>query len=90
MATGIFSLFTNKKVKKDVAMTGEITITGRILPIGGLKEKLLAARRMNIKTVIIPKKNENDLIKLPKGLKNDIKIIPVERFDEVINIAIEE
>lgn len=90
MATGIFSLFTNKKVKKDVAMTGEITITGRILPIGGLKEKLLAARRMNIRTVIIPKKNENDLIKLPKGLKNDIKIIPVERFDEVINIAIEE
>ncbi|MCA1927413.1 MAG: endopeptidase La [Calditerrivibrio sp.] len=90
MATGIFSLFTGKKVKKDVAMTGEITITGKVLPIGGLKEKLLAAKRMGIKTVIIPKKNENDLVKLPKGLKSYFNIVAVEKFDEVIKVAIED
>lgn len=90
MATAIFSLFSGKKVKKDVAMTGEITITGKVLPIGGLKEKLLAAKRMGIKTVIIPKKNENDLIKLSKDLKKGINVIPVERFEEVLMIAIVE
>jgi len=90
MATAIFSLFSGKKVKKDVAMTGEITITGKVLPIGGLKEKLLAAKRMGIKTVIIPKKNENDLIKLSKDLKKGINVIPVERFEEVLKIAIVE
>lgn len=89
MATAIFSLFSGKKVRKDVAMTGEITITGKVLPIGGLKEKLLAAKRMGIKTVIIPKKNENDLIKLSKELKKGIQVIPVERFEEVLKIAIE-
>ncbi|MCX8084129.1 MAG: endopeptidase La [Calditerrivibrio sp.] len=90
MATAIFSLFSGKKVKKDVAMTGEITITGKVLPIGGLKEKLLAAKRIGIKTVIIPKKNENDLIKLPKEMKKGIKVLPVERFEEVLRIAIED
>ncbi|MEF3254937.1 MAG: endopeptidase La [Deferribacterales bacterium] len=90
MATAIFSVFSGKKVKKDVAMTGEITITGKVLPIGGLKEKLLAAKRLNIKTVVIPKKNENDLIKLPKGLKNYFNIVPVEKFEEVLKVAIED
>ncbi len=90
MATAIFSLFSGKKVRKDVAMTGEITITGKVLPIGGLKEKLLAAKRMGIKTVVIPKKNENDMIKLPKELKKGIHVIPVERFEEVLKIAIED
>lgn len=90
MATAIFSLFSGKKVKKDVAMTGEITITGKVLPIGGLKEKLLAAKRLGIKTVVIPKKNENDLIKLSKDLKKGINVIPVERFEEVLRIAIED
>ncbi|ADR19540.1 ATP-dependent proteinase [Calditerrivibrio nitroreducens DSM 19672] len=90
MATAIFSLFSGKKVKKDVAMTGEITITGKVLPIGGLKEKLLAAKRLGIKTVVIPKKNENDLIKLSKDLKKGIHVIPVERFEEVLRIAIED
>ncbi|MGC8925724.1 MAG: endopeptidase La [Calditerrivibrio sp.] len=90
MATAIFSLFSGKKVRKDVAMTGEITITGKVLPIGGLKEKLLAAKRLGIKTVVIPKKNENDLIKLSKDLKKGINVIPVERFEEVLRIAIED
>lgn len=71
-------------------MTGEITITGKVLPIGGLKEKLLAAKRLGIKTVVIPKKNENDLIKLSKDLKKGIHVIPVERFEEVLRIAIED
>ncbi|PMP69389.1 MAG: endopeptidase La, partial [Calditerrivibrio nitroreducens] len=90
MATAIFSLFSGKKVRKDVAMTGEITITGKVLPIGGLKEKLLAAKRLGIKTVVIPKKNENDLIKLSKDLKKGINVIPVERFEEVLRISIED
>jgi len=88
MAVAILSIFSGKKVNKEVAMTGEITIRGKVLPIGGLKEKLLAAKRMNVKTVIIPKKNENDLIKLPKYIKNSLQIYTVENFDEVAEIAL--
>ncbi|MBQ3033709.1 MAG: endopeptidase La, partial [Deferribacterales bacterium] len=88
MATAILSVITGKPVRKDVAMTGEITITGKVLPIGGLKEKLLAAKRIGVKTVIIPKKNESDLIKLPKYVKSALKIIPVEHYEEVANIAV--
>lgn len=89
IATAILSAVTEKPVRKDVAMTGEITITGKVLPIGGLKEKLIAAKRMGAKTVVIPKKNENDLIKLPKYIKSALTIIPVESFDEVASIAID-
>lgn len=89
IATAILSVVTEKPVRKDVAMTGEITITGKVLPIGGLKEKLLAAKRMGVKTVIIPKKNENDLVKLPKYIKSALKIVPVETFDKVAEIAID-
>lgn len=89
IATAILSAVVNKPVKKDVAMTGEITITGKVLPIGGLKEKLLAAKRMGVKTVVIPKKNENDLIKMPKNIKSSLRIIPVETFDKVAEIAID-
>ncbi len=88
MATALLSVLTGKPVRKDVAMTGEITITGKVLPIGGLKEKLLAAKRIGVKTVIIPKKNESDLIKLPKYVKSALKIIPVENYEEVSSIAI--
>lgn len=88
IATAILSAATGKPVRKDVAMTGEITITGKVLPIGGLKEKLLAAKRMGVKTVVIPKKNENDLIKLPKYIKSALDIIPVESYDMVAEIAL--
>lgn len=88
MATAILSIFSNRPINKEVAMTGEITIRGKVLPIGGLKEKLLAAKRMNIKKVLIPAKNKNDLIKLPKYLKKSLSIVLVEQFDEVADNAL--
>ena len=69
-------------------MTGEVTLTGQVLPIGGLKEKLLAAHRAGIKQVIIPKENEKDLVDMPKKIIDDIKITPVEHADEVLKIAL--
>jgi ATP-dependent Lon protease len=76
-------------VKKDIAMTGEITLKGRVLPIGGLKEKLLAAIRYGIKTVIIPKENEKDLIEIQKDIKNKITIKKVEFAREVLEMALD-
>ncbi len=87
MATAIASALTRKKVRGDVAMTGEITLRGRVLPIGGLKEKLLAAHRGNLKTVIIPKDNEKDLTDIPRNVRNDLEIILVENVDEVFRRA---
>lgn len=87
MATAIFSIFTNKKVKKDVAMTGEITITGKVLPVGGIKEKLMAAKRIGVSKVIIPKKNEKDLVNVPKNVKNSFEIVTVEKLTEVLKHA---
>ena len=69
-------------------MTGEVTLTGQVLPIGGLKEKLLAAHRAGIKEVLIPKENEKDLVDMPKKIMDDIKITPVEHADQVIKIAL--
>jgi ATP-dependent Lon protease len=88
MVTSIVSAITNNPVKKDVAMTGEVTLTGQVLPIGGLKEKLLAAHRAGIKQVLIPKENEKDLVDMPKKIIDDIKITPVEHADEVLRIAL--
>jgi ATP-dependent Lon protease len=88
MVTSIVSAITNIPVKRDVAMTGEVTITGQVLPIGGLKEKLLAAHRAGIKQVIIPKDNEKDLVDMPKKIIEDIKITSVEHADEVLKIAL--
>ena len=76
-------------VRADVAMTGEITLRGEVLPIGGLKEKLLAARRGGIKTVIIPKENERDLKEVPDNIKEDLEICPVKWIDEVLSMALE-
>ena len=78
----------NNPVKKHVAMTGEVTITGQVLPIGGLKEKLLAAHRSWITQVIITKDNEKDLIDIPKKVREDIKITVVESVDEVLKVAL--
>jgi len=79
---------TGIPVRKDVAMTGEITLRGRVLPIGGLKEKLLAALRGGLKTVLIPKDNEKDLAEIPDNVKRGLKIIPVTNVDEVLANAL--
>ncbi len=88
MYTTLVSVLTKVPVRKDVAMTGEITLQGRVLPIGGLKEKLLSALRGGIKTVIIPKDNEKDLVEIPDNVKEGLKIIPVSNADEVLEIAL--
>ena len=88
MVTSIVSSITQIPVRRDIAMTGEVTITGQVLPIGGLKEKLLAAHRAGIKQVLIPKENEKDLTDIPKKVKEDIKITSVEFVEEVLKIAL--
>jgi ATP-dependent Lon protease len=88
MATSIVSVLTGIAVRRDVAMTGEITLRGRVLPIGGLKEKLLAALRAGITTVFIPKENEKDLAEIPESVKKALKILPVSHVDEVIAQAL--
>src|SRR5690606_23095200 len=89
MCTALVSVLTNIAVRSDVAMTGEITLRGEVLPIGGLKEKLLAARRGGIKTVIIPKENERDLKEVPDNIKADLDIRPVKWIDEVLQVALQ-
>ena len=88
MFTTLVSVFTKTPVKKDVAMTGEITLQGRVLPIGGLKEKLLSALRGGIKTVIIPKENVKDLAEIPDNVKKGLKLVPVSNVKEVLEIAL--
>ena len=88
MATAILSGLIQKEVRRDLAMTGEITLRGRVLPIGGLKEKILAAHRGGVKTVLIPKENEKDLVDIPKEVLKDVDIVPVSHMDDVIPHAI--
>jgi ATP-dependent Lon protease len=88
IATSIVSVLTGIAVRKDVAMTGEITLRGRVFPIGGLKEKLLAALRGGLKTVLIPKDNEKDLADIPENVKRGLKIVPVSSLDEVLRHAL--
>ncbi|MDK0548838.1 endopeptidase La [Clostridium perfringens] len=88
MTTALVSALTGKKVKHNVAMTGEITLTGKVLAIGGLKEKCLAARRVGINTVIVPKENEKDVIKLPKIVKDSLNIILADKIDDVLENAL--
>lgn len=90
MTTALVSALTKRPVRRDVAMTGEITLQGRVLPIGGLKEKLLAAQRMGVKTVIIPKENIRDLNEIEDNVKNLIEIIPVSDAEKVIEVALEQ
>ena len=89
MFTALASLFSNRRVRSDVAMTGEITLRGLVLPIGGLKEKSLAAMRAGITTVIIPKLNEKDLADVPAEAKEKMKFVPVENVDQVLAAALE-
>jgi ATP-dependent Lon protease len=88
MATAILSAFTGKTVKKSVAMTGEITLRGKVLPIGGLKEKCLAAFRNGIKTIIIPIENQKDIVEIPEEIRKEIKFVIAENVDTVFNTAI--
>jgi len=89
MTTALVSVFTGIPVRADVAMTGEITLRGEVLPIGGLKEKLLAAHRGGIKTVLIPEQNVKDLADIPDNVKNKLEIVPVRWIDKVLEIALE-
>lgn len=89
ITTGIVSALRNVKVRQDIAMTGEVTIRGRVLPIGGLKEKVLAARRYNITNIIIPKQNEKDLEDIPKKIRDEMKFYPVSHVKEVLDLALE-
>lgn len=90
MATALVSLLTGRLVRSDVGMTGEITLRGQVLPVGGIKEKVLAAHRAGLKTIILPKDNEPDLEDLPEEVHNAIQFILVERVDEVLEHALEQ
>jgi ATP-dependent Lon protease len=88
MATALVSVMTGRSVRSDVAMTGEVTLRGRVLPIGGLKEKSLGALRAGVKTVLIPKKNLKDLVEIPGHVKRKLKFIPVKTMEEVLEHAL--
>ena len=88
MATALISALTGIRVRKDVAMTGEITLRGRVLPIGGLKEKTLAAHRAGINTFILPRRNAKDLAELPELVKEGLHFIQVDHLDEVLSVAL--
>jgi len=89
MATALISALTNKPVHRDIAMTGEITLRGRVLPVGGLKEKALGALRAGIRTIIIPEKNKKDLTEIPLNVKRKIDFVPVKNMDKVLSLAID-
>ena len=88
MFTSIVSLLTGKPVRKDVAMTGEITLTGKVLPIGGVKEKALAAARQKIKTLILPYKNKKDLFEIPENIRRKMKFVFAKTVDDVLETAL--
>jgi len=88
IATALISAFTSRAVRHDVGMTGEITLRGRVLPVGGLKEKMLAAYRAGLKTVIIPKRNKKDLVDVPRRVKRGMNIVLAEQMDEVLTTAL--
>jgi ATP-dependent Lon protease len=88
MATAITSAMTKRPVNKDVAMTGEITLRGRVLPVGGIKEKMLAARRAGVKTVCLPRENAKDLDELPADVRESMRFVPIDHVDEVLNEAL--
>jgi ATP-dependent Lon protease len=90
IATALISAFTDRKVHKDVGMTGEITLRGRVLPVGGVRDKVLAAHRAGLKTIVIPQRNKKDLIDIPKRARNDLHIVTVERMEGVLDVALME
>ena len=90
IATALISAFTERKVYKEVGMTGEITLRGRVLPVGGVREKILAAHRAGLRTIILPDRNQKDLVDVPKKVLADLKIIPVTKMDEVLAVALHQ
>ena len=90
MATALISAFTERKICKEVGMTGEITLRGRVLPVGGIREKVLAAHRSGLKIIILPEKNQKDLIDVPEKVLKGLKIVPVSHLDQVLEVALHE
>jgi ATP-dependent Lon protease len=88
MVTAMVSALTGRKVKADLAMTGEITLSGKVLPVGGIKEKMLAAHRYGVKTVLLPERNMQDLTELPQKVLDEIRFVPVSHMDEVLRLAL--
>ena len=88
MATAIVSAMANRKVKHTVGMTGEITLRGRVLPIGGLREKAIAAHRSGLKTIVIPKENARDIDEIPETVQKELEIITATTIDDVLNVAL--
>ena len=88
IATALISAFTGREVFKDVGMTGEITLRGRVLPVGGVREKVLAAHRVGLKTVLLPQRNQKDLVEISKKARSDLRIVPVDHMDQVIEVAL--
>jgi ATP-dependent Lon protease len=88
IATALISLLTERKVHNEIAMTGEVTLRGRVLPVGGIREKILAAHRAGIKTILIPERNLKDLVDVPKKVKEDLNIQPVTHMDQVLDLAL--
>ncbi|MBN1565366.1 MAG: endopeptidase La, partial [Anaerolineae bacterium] len=88
LATAFISALTHRKVRRDVAMTGEITLRGRVLPVGGVREKILSAHRAGVKTVLLPKRNQKDLVEIPKRTLRNMTIILVSHMDEVLEQAL--
>jgi ATP-dependent Lon protease len=89
MATAMASLYTGRKVRSDTSMTGEITLSGLVFPVGGIKEKVLAAHRAGIRRIVLPSRNEADIEEIPEDVRKDLKIIPAAWISEVLNAAIE-
>lgn len=89
MFVAMLSLFTGRIVRNDIAMTGEITLRGKVLPVGGIKEKVLAAHRSGIKKVILPERNKSDIVEIPERVKKEMKIIYVKNMDDVVNNALQ-
>ena len=90
MVTAMVSALTGKKVKGKLAMTGEISLSGKVWPVGGIKEKMLAAYRYGVKTVLLPKRNMQDLDELPENIRKEMQFIPVEYLDDVLKLALED
>jgi ATP-dependent Lon protease len=88
MATALISAYTNRPIRRDVGLTGEITLRGRILPVGGIREKALAARRAGVNCFVMPNKNESDLENIPKKLRQNIKFMQVDRMHQVLDIVL--
>ena len=88
MCTSVLSALTGRRVRKDVAMTGEISLRGNILPVGGIKEKVLAAHRMGISTILLPKDNKPDLDELPEQVRNDIRFVLISKADDALKEAL--